>query len=252
MSFKPNPLRSQHFLIDETVIQKMIQLSEIQPHETIIEIGAGTGNLTKHLLKTSAEKIIAIEKDSRAKKILSSFVSNHFFFIIQDVLDFHFESYEKFKVVANLPYHITQKILEKFCNVSSRLLLGVFMVQKEVAEKLTQERIASPFILQMQLHFEIQILCVVSKNCFDPKPKVDSAIIRLRPKPVYPFTNQMIKMARIAFHSRRKKLSKNLQKFAEKQIITSAFQKMMLNENTRPDNLNKEEWIRLYLLLANP
>lgn len=249
MSFKPNRLRSQNFLIDEDTLQKIIEAADLQPEDLVIEVGAGTGNLTKELIQ-SAAKVIAIEKDPRTRPLLSPLESDQFTLLIQDILEFDFLSLDQYKIVANLPYHITQKILQRICKAASHITKAIVMVQKEVAQKLLHDQISSPFVLDIQLHFSIEVLCQVSKKCFFPQPKVDSTVLILHPIPCPQNAQKIVEMAKIGFHSKRKKLCNNLEKFVEKAKVLSAFAKLELSENIRAEMLDKDEWISLYRLLA--
>jgi 16S rRNA (adenine1518-N6/adenine1519-N6)-dimethyltransferase len=109
---KPNSRLSQNFLIDTTVLDKIVSLAEVAPGDLVFEIGPGPGVLTEKLLAMGCE-VIAIEKDPVFAKALTRFHSDRLHVVCADALDFNFKGRRKAKVVANLPYHLTTPIIEK-------------------------------------------------------------------------------------------------------------------------------------------
>ena len=184
-----NPKKSlgQNFLRDENIARKIISSLNLKSDDCILEIGSGTGVLTKYLVQTAAS-VVGIEIDKNlVQQLQKQFGSAHNFLLYQgDILKISFEEIlpgdQRWKVVANLPYHITSPVLFKL--FENRLLFesATLMVQKEVAQRIA----AKPFnkdygILSVfsQLYAKPKILFDVSKHVFFPKPDVISAVVRL-------------------------------------------------------------------------
>ena len=186
----------QHFLKNHLVVKKIVRALELKPGETVVEIGPGTGVLTDELLETGA-KVVAVEKDRDLFPILKQrFGQNENFQLVEaDILDFDprvssftFQA-SSFKVCGNLPYYLSGKILELILEqwrepslTRPKLELAVFMLQKEVCQKL----VAAPpqmTILSVINRFlaEFRILFLVSRKNFSPQPKVDSAVVKIVP-----------------------------------------------------------------------
>ena len=230
---------SQNFLIDANIIRKIADAADIQSGETILEIGPGPGALTQELLYRKA-RVIAVEKDSLFAKALSRFEGDltvH----EADILEFPLESIPTpFKVVANLPYHITTPILEKLCKYSPTLAL--LMVQKEMGARMVAKsgtREISSFSIFLQTFAKLSIAAKVSRNCFYPAPSVDSSVIKLefRPPALEDPTPFLIWM-RQAFGQRRKMLRSTLGI------------KIMPYAELRPEALSLQEWLDLWAIAA--
>ena len=180
----------QNFLIDENVVQEIVEKAEVNKEDLVIEIGPGLGNLTKYLLE-SAGKVICIELDTKVIKILNDRFSlfNNFELINNDVLKVDLNEliksnsqFSKVKVVANLPCYITTPIIMKLLEEHLDLESITVMVKKEVALRLTEkpgknETGAITYTINYYTNPTLEIN--VSKECFIPSPKVDSAVIKL-------------------------------------------------------------------------
>lgn len=179
----------QHFLQNETVLEKIALSLEIASSDTLIEIGPGHGELTKHLLARNPKKLIVIEKDQKlAAKLKIAFPQTNIEVIEADALKklssivepFGAENY---KLCGNIPYYITGYLFRVIEGLPHKPTLSVFTVQKEVAERIA----ANPpkmNLLSASIRFwaEPKIIAIVSKKDFSPAPQVDSAIISLQTK----------------------------------------------------------------------
>lgn len=217
MSFRTKKSLGQHFLTDKNIIFKIIDAIVAEKEDRIIEIGPGTGALTKWL----AEKFMdvhAIELDQRAVKVLKQEIEN---LVIHesDVLKVNWPEMiapEKNNVViGNLPYYITSPILFDLLENRKLFSEAILMMQKEVAERLVAAPSSKEYgilSVQTQLFCTPEILFEVSRNSFSPPPKVTSAVIKLTfDKPDLSFSDQTLKtVVRTAFNQRRKKLSNSL------------------------------------------
>ena len=259
MKLQESPKKSlgQNFLIDNNIINKIIEIGNIQKNKTILEIGAGYGNLTKKLASMNPRKIYAIEKDKKLvfflKKNLASFKNVQ---IIENDI-FNFIEQKNFGrniiVFGNLPYNISTQIL------ASLVLLQdwppwydslILMFQKEVADRIIAKNKSKTFgrlsvlcnwRLEVKKHFDI------SKNSFLPKPKVNSTLLSFKPKKnnKYNIKNpkNLENVTRILFSGRRKMINKNFAKLFEssKEIAKD----LNLNLSHRPEELSNEMFYKI-------
>lgn len=217
MGFRTKKSLGQHFLTDNNIISKILKSIKGESSDRIIEIGPGTGSLTKYLADRYSD-VHVIEVDERAVEVLNAQLKN---LVIhqKDVLKVNWdeiisETSDNY-VIGNLPYYITSPILFSLLESRNRFKEAVLMMQKEVAERL----VASPsskeygiLSVQTQLFSTPEILFDVSPNSFSPPPKVMSSVIRLKfDKPALHCSDKMLKsVVRTAFNQRRKKLSNAL------------------------------------------
>ena len=259
MKLQESPKKSlgQNFLIDNNIISKIIKIGNIQKNKTILEIGAGYGNLTKKLASMNPRKIYAIEKDKKLvfflKKNLANFKNVQI--IENDIFNFieqeHFG--KNITVFGNLPYNISTQIL------ASLVLLQnwppwydslILMFQKEVADRIVAKNKSKTFgrlsvlcnwRLEVKKHFDI------SKNSFLPKPKVNSTLLSFRPKKnnKYNIKNpkNLENVTRVLFSGRRKMINKNFAKLFEssKEIAKD----LNLDLRHRPEELSNEMFYKI-------
>ncbi len=174
----------QHFLVDKNIIRKEVELAEVESKDIVLEIGAGFGLLTEELLN-KAMKVIAIEKDSTLALVLRKEfrerIKEGALKVMEgDALELSYPRFDK--CVSNIPYSITSAILERLANYRKDSTL---CVQKEFAERLISKpgsKNYSRISILVQFYFVPRYLWTVSRNSFFPKPRVDSAIIRLLPR----------------------------------------------------------------------
>lgn len=243
---------SQNFLVDQTVIQKIIKAAEIKKGEMVLEIGPGTGTLTKALIDIGA-KVIAIETDKDLIAPLKEKFGDKIKLIHGDALSLHHSMTPSlhdsitpslhdfaYKLVSNIPYHITSQILEKFLTTSQRPSRMILMVQKEVADRITAKPPnMSLFSVVCQIYAHCERIAIVKAGAFRPIPKVDSAIIKLD---LFDQNNQekVIALAKKGFSSKRKQLKTNLGGY-----IAEKLEQLDLNPKIRAQELTVEDWKRL-------
>jgi 16S rRNA (adenine1518-N6/adenine1519-N6)-dimethyltransferase len=176
----------QHFLARQSVLERIAKATCPEGVETVVEIGPGRGALTSHLLAKGA-RVIAIEIDPVLVHYLrAEFREEPRLTLVEgDVLKIDLGQWGRVAIAGNLPYYITSPILEKTLALGERLIQAVFLVQKEVAERL----IAKPgtrdygfLSVQTQLLSAAELLFTVPADAFRPRPKVDSAVVRLIPR----------------------------------------------------------------------
>ncbi len=256
----------QNFLVDENILQGIVAAAEIGPDDCVLEIGPGMGALTGRMLD-AAGKVIAVEVDKMLIPILEKTLGDreNFVLINDDILKVDISRLiEKenagrpIKVVANLPYYITtpivMELLEKEHNIESITV----MVQKEVAERMMEgpgSKAYGALSLAVQYYSRPSLELNVSKNCFYPRPDVDSAVIRLdvyKPdeRPVKAKdTDKLFKVIRAAFGQRRKTLVNSLSNApavtATKAQICDALTKLGFNESIRGEVLTLNDFVNL-------
>lgn len=258
----------QNFLIDTRVLEKIINAADITKVDFVLEIGPGIGTMTQYLCE-HAGKVVAVEIDRNLIPILEDTLSayKNVEIIQQDILKMNINQLveernqgKPIKVVANLPYYITTPIIMGLFESHVPIDSVTIMVQKEVAERMqvgpgTKEYGA--LSLAVQYYAQPEIVANVPPNCFMPRPKVGSAVIRLtrhREAPVQvKDEEQMFALIRASFNQRRKTLVNGLNNAPDithsKEDIILALDKMGLSANVRGETLSLEQFAKLSDLL---
>lgn len=214
---RPKKSLGQHFLTDQNIIEKIASSVRATDGSRVIEIGAGTGALTGALLER-VEDVQAVEIDQRAVEILREQYPGLIIYH-QNVLDVNWQELSigksKTHVVGNLPYYITSQILFALLEAREVLTDAILMMQKEVARRLTagiRTKDYGILSVQTQLMSQPEILFPVSRHCFSPPPRVESAVVRLQfNRGKLSCSDAHLKtVVRMAFNQRRKKLSNAL------------------------------------------
>lgn len=257
----PNKTYGQNFLMDETILEDMIDEANVKAGDMVLEIGPGIGNLTERLLDRAA-KVLSIEKDPQFLNVLKSLSETHntkdkqyFSYEVADALTYNFSEKLKdvpYKVVANIPYYITGKIVQLFLKASHKPESMTLLMQKEVAYNICAE-VGSLNLLaiSVQLYADPRVVCVVPGHKFYPSPKVDSAVIHieLRKKPKYKIQDEakLFRILRACFSGKRKQLhntlTNNLQ--LEKSVVDEVLTKLKIDPMIRPQQLTIDQWILL-------
>lgn len=208
----------QHFLSRPAVLDRIAEAACPVRESLVIEIGAGTGALTGPLLER-ADRVVAIETDPElVSRLQQQFSSPHVTVLQADVLDVDLSQWGPAVVAGNLPYYITSPILKKVLALGPLLKSAVFLVQREVAERLTAEPGSRDYgflSVLTRLYSEAEYLFTVPPSAFRPPPKVDSAVVRLSPRPVtetwsIPDPSAFLDFVGLCFRQKRKTLRNNL------------------------------------------
>lgn len=254
----------QNFLIDGRVLDKIIDAAQIGPDDCVLEIGPGIGTMTSRLAQ-EAGKVIAVEIDKNLIPILTEVLSDYdnIQILNEDILKVDIPALvekenggKPIKVVANLPYYITTPIIMGLFESNVPIENITVMVQKEVAVRMQVgpgTKDYGALSLAVQYYADPYIVANVPPNCFIPRPKVGSAVIRLtrhEKKPVEVKDEVFLfRLIRAAFNQRRKTLQNALHNMAElnltKEQIVKALQKIGLPESVRGEKLTLEEFARL-------
>ena len=249
------PVRSlgQNFLHDQNLGRWIIEQAGVGPDDYVVEVGPGLGALTEFILSKGA-RVLAIEKDARLAQFLTTrFAGSALEVWHADALDFDVRTlYTKprVKFIGNLPYYISSQLLLKFLNWPSPISLSLFMLQKEMARRLSaapQTKDYAALTLQMQLHYRIEYLRSIAASVFIPRPEVDSAIVRISPRASGELpacdTAAFARLVRRGFAQRRKQLGKLLRE--EIANWARAADALGLNPKARAEELSLEQWIAL-------
>lgn len=246
----------QNFLEDEKYLNIIISAADLNSTDNVLEIGPGTGLLTDKIL-TKTAKLFCVEKDGRMVEYLSDKYKKLKLkpeIIEEDILSINLpallkeKSVSGYKVVANIPYYITGKIIRLFLETEISPQSLVLLIQKEVAERICSEPgDMSILAVSVQYFGDPEFVEVVPKDAFNPIPKVDSAVIKIVPRNNIEDKNQRIMFFRVVksgFSSPRKKLLNNLATSLkiEKDFVQNCFRELNLDENVRAQNLSIDQW----------
>ncbi len=254
----------QNFLIDTSVLDRIISAAEITKEDCVLEIGPGIGTMTQYLAE-SAREVVAVEIDKALIPILQDTLSEYdnVTVINEDILkvDINRIVQEKnegrpIKVVANLPYYITTPIIMGLFESHVPLKSITIMVQKEVADRMQVgpgTKDYGALSLAVQYYAKPQIVANVPPNCFMPRPNVGSAVIRLtryeQPPVQVQDEKKMFALIRASFNQRRKTLVNGLTNAPElkltKEAVAGALEKMNLSPTIRGEALTLEQFARL-------
>ncbi len=263
---KANKDLGQNFLINDDVIEKIIEKSQIEKNDLIIEIGPGLGVLTNLLLEKS-DNVVAIELDKRMVEIISKrfILKNNLQIINEDVLKVDLNklinerkkqtNINKVKIVANLPYYISTPIIMKLLEEKLEIDEIIVMVQKEVAQRLvakTGTKDVGAITYAVEYFSEAEKVIDVPKESFIPSPKVESAVIKLKiRKEAYVQVKDekmLFDIIQKSFSQRRKTLVNALVngKIVEsKEKAEKIIKELNINENIRGEKLTLEDFARI-------
>lgn len=258
LNLRPSKKMGQNFLVDERVLSDIIIAADLRKNDTVLEIGPGFGALTSELVKRTAG-VVAVELDKKlAKYIKVNKLINkpERLKIIQgDIIQLLNCSIAelfygvRYKVVANLPYQITSRVLGLLLAADNKPSQIVVMVQREVADRICATAGKMSVLSVMAQYYSTpEIIRFVSRNSSWPIPEVDSAIIKLKVRKLGSgkvAAKEFFKIVKIGFSSRRKKLKNNLASVFGKDKVADVFKALGLEENIRAQELDVATWMRL-------
>ncbi|OCQ98202.1 16S rRNA (adenine(1518)-N(6)/adenine(1519)-N(6))-dimethyltransferase [Nostoc sp. MBR 210] len=267
---RPRKVFAQHWLKSDKVLNAIVQAADCSTNDRILEIGPGTGILTRRLLPL-VEALLAVEIDRDLCKLLvKELGSKENFLLLQgDFLELdlaaNLTAFSKFqnanKVVANIPYNITGPIIEKLlgtiANPNPKPFDSiVLLIQKEVAERLYAKAGSKTFgalSVRVQYLAECELICPVPASAFYPAPKVDSAVVRLRPRQLEILANdprRLENLVKLGFGSKRKMLRNNLQSVIDRDRLTQLLEQLEINPQARAEEISTQQWVTLSNLLS--
>lgn len=265
---RPNFTYGQNFLIDEMVQQDIADAAEITPDDNILEIGPGVGNLTR-LLCRRAGFVLSLEKDPKFLPILKSIKKDHknFRYEIADALEYDFQDFfsthsslptPHYKVVANIPYFITGKILKMLMTAKLKPSSITLLTQKEVAQNIIAKAgDLSVQAISVQLYGEPKVIQAVLAKSFYPAPKVDSAILQIKifasPKYLISDEKKLFKILKACFSGKRKQIHNTLKNNLGLQPdrVVQILAAVKISPAVRPQELSIEQWIELTDKISN-
>ena len=256
---KPKKSLGQNFLINQGILDKIVGAAEVGPEDTVVEVGPGTGNLTRKLSE-KAKRVVAVEKDHRLiEELKEKFKNSNVEIVETDVLKLDIEELfrnlkleirnSNYKVIGNIPYYITSHFLRTVFEEWPKPKLTVLTVQKEVAQRI----MAKPphmnlFALSVQFYSNPTIVGYIAQGSLRPIPKVDSAIIKLIPQKDLPADKDLFfKLIKAGFAGKRRQLANNLDKNLglPKDRVIGILKELGLDEKIRAENLSVEKWVEL-------
>jgi 16S rRNA (adenine1518-N6/adenine1519-N6)-dimethyltransferase len=243
----------QNFLIDKNIIDKITNTVVISGNE-VLEVGPGTGNLTKEILRNNPSKMYLVEKDTFLADSLKEIIDKRVKIFNNDILNFDASSLSNNKIIVfgNLPYNISTEILSTWIiNLKNDYWFSdlVLMFQKEVADRIIAKYNTSTYgRLSILANWRLNInkICDISPNSFSPKPKIQSTLIHFTPKKKFAEILDPInleKITRIFFSHRRKMLKKPFNQIFNGN--TDLLNKFNLDLNLRPQNLDFDTYYKL-------
>lgn len=242
----PKRTLSQNFLIDGNIVSKIV--SEVPPGSVVLEIGPGPGVLTEALLG-AGHTVVAVETDTIFAQALRRLdpTQERLTVIEANILDCAWTDIvpKGTVLVSNLPYHITTPIIEKLTEAHRHFSGAVLMMQTEVARRLVDSSSSMMGVL-LGCCYEVRYGFCVSKSCFWPKPKVDSAVVCLRKREALfadPETEKsMCTLIRTAFAHRRKTVAHSLSSLFPKETLEMALKKAGIAVTARPEDVTIHQW----------
>jgi 16S rRNA (adenine1518-N6/adenine1519-N6)-dimethyltransferase len=272
-NLKPNFTYGQNFLIDDFVLQDIVDAAEVSSQDAVLEIGPGIGNLTR-LLCERAGFVLSVEKDPKFFPVLKSVKKDYpknFRFEIADALEFDYVKGLRdqgrgkigqdhpspltplpYKVVANIPYFITGKILKMLMTSKNKPTSITILTQKEVAQNI----VAGPgrlsiLAISVQLFGQPKIIQTVPAKSFYPAPKVDSAVVKIdlfkKSKYILRDEKEFFKIVKACFAGKRKQIHNTLVNNLglEKEKVLEILLELKIKPEARPQELTIQEWILL-------
>lgn len=243
----------QHFLTSEHYLRLIADVAQIQPGEKVLEIGPGEGVLTRELLSRGAE-VTAVEKDTRLIPILKErFAEEKLTVVEADALDIKPEDLGMqtgaYTLVGNIPYYITGALFKKFLTADVQPHTLVFLIQKEVGERIARSKKESILSLSVKAYGEVKYVKTVPRGAFSPPPTVDSAILTIRNISRKNFTHAaheatFFQLVRAGFAQKRKLLRSNL----EAVLGEHALERMIaagIPEKARAEDVTLGQWLLL-------
>ena len=252
MSVNPKKSLGQNFLHDKNIIDKIIGASKLSFDDEVLEIGPGTGNLTKYIISQKPKKIYVIEKDENLAISLERKYLDKITVIKKDILKipFNFYSGKKFLIMGNLPYNISTKILSNWClNNELSVSKMILMFQKEVADRIlanVHSKEYSRITILSQWKFDIIKITDVKPTSFFPKPKISSSVLEFTPKKKIHKINDpknLEKITKIFFNQRRKMIKKPINILFKKSQFD--YKKFNINPSDRPQNIDVNKYLKI-------
>ena len=251
MEIKPKKRLGQNFLINDKILDKIVKVGDITDEDNILEIGPGTGNLTKYLINSKPKSIIVIEKDTDLISLLNLKFKDCIKIINDDVLNLPENFFKKkFKVFGNLPYNISTKILSNWClNKNIKFEKLILMFQKEVADRIIAKENTknySRITILANWKYDIKKKFDINPGNFYPVPKIQSSVLEFIPKKNFSKIidpRNLEHITRVMFNQRRKMIKKNFLKLFDNFDEILKITDIKLTD--RPQNISVKKFLEL-------
>ena len=270
--FKCKKRLGQNFLVDQNTLQIIVRSLKLNKEDCILEIGTGIGTLAS-ALSPLVKQVVTIEKDKKLAPLLKESLSfsNNIEIVFEDIMNFDlvnfFEQKKTIgkkieKIVGNLPYYISISLIRQILELNRYLKLAVFLVQKEVGERLIAQagsKNYSILSLVTQYYSQPQKVHSVPPTVFYPRPKVSSMIVKLNiyKKPPVQVGNEklFLNIMRASFQQRRKRLINSLSNYFKGVIVKAEIENILtetnIDSNRRGETLTLEEFAKLSKAMGN-
>ena len=251
---RPRKQFGQHWLRSEAVLNKILRAGKLQSSDRILEIGPGTGNLTR-LILPFVESLTAVEIDrDLCEKLRKTMHQKNFHLIEGSILDIPLPEQTN-KVIANIPYNITGEILKRLLGTLAEPIQQfeqiVLLVQKEIGDRLAAKaghKAYNALSVKIQYLADCQFICDVPAAAFYPPPKVNSAVIRIIPRPpITPASDPKFldRLLTMGFATKRKMLRNNLISEIDRDRLVLILESMGINSQVRAEDLDVAQWVAL-------
>lgn len=258
MRIKPKKRLGQNFLLDKNIQKKIIQGLELKPSDTVLEIGAGRGELTGFIAH-KVKKVYAVEIDPDLYGALEENIKDYPNVVVikEDILKLklrkHFSKLRgKLKVFGNIPYYISTPIIEKLLWFRKKINTIYITVQKEFAKRIVAQpgsKIYGSLSCFVQYYTEPKIIFEIKKGSFYPTPKVGSCFLRLTVRKKTSLSKDkekiLFRIIRAAFNQRRKALRNSLKELLPKEKLETCLLKYSIDKNIRPEDLTLQDFTNL-------
>lgn len=250
-----NKSLGQHWLKDRLILEAIADEAAIHDTDTVLEIGPGLGTLTSELLRR-ADKVVAVEFDAElARKLPGQFPGTNLKVLNEDILSFDLSVLPKdYVVVANIPYYITAKIIQKLTTATNKPRRTVLLIQKEVAQRVAAKPgDMSLLALHAQVYTKVYLGPLVTAEYFTPPPKVDSQVVILEtlPEPQIPeeYIQEFSRITKAGFSAKRKKLRSSLAGglHMTKPDVETLLTRCDISPDVRAQDLSIDDWYRIVL-----
>ena len=243
----------QHWLKDADVLTDIADSADLTKDDVVLEVGPGLGTLTSKLL-ARAGSVVAVEFDADlARKLPKQFPGKNLTVVNEDILQFDLSQLASgYKVVANVPYYIISKIVQRLSESKNPPQTMVLLVQKEVAERLAAKPGGySILAIAAQIYYEVSLGSVVVSEFFTPPPKVDSQVVIMHRRPS-PMVDESLRAAffqlvKAGFSAKRKKLRSSLAGGLRlsKSTVEELLKQANISADSRAEDLEISQWLTL-------
>jgi len=247
---RPKKSLGQNFLMHRRITERIADAAELNPTDTVLEIGPGTGMLTRALLGR-AGSVVAVEADHELVAVLieafaQEIQEGRLTVLNEDIRNFDSDTLKDYKLVANIPYYITGEIIRTFLTAKRKPSSMTLLVQKEVAVRIARDKKESMLSISVKTYGTPKYRFTVPRGAFRPAPNVDSAVLSIMDIhsdfASLKEEERFFEVVRTGFMHKRKQLAKNLEALADSGAVKAALASASLTEKVRPEEVPLPAW----------